>query len=90
MSLYRRLFRKGVELTAHHDLRDIRDGVVTLFNYYNQRERRIERLDQVVIVTAPIPNDAMLAPLRVGANVALSPASVPWLEATVVAAGAPI
>ena len=64
VSLYRRLFRKGVELTAHHDLRDIRDGVVTLFNYYNQRERRIERLDQVVIVTAPIPNDAMLAPLR--------------------------
>jgi 2,4-dienoyl-CoA reductase-like NADH-dependent reductase (Old Yellow Enzyme family) len=64
VSLYRRLFRKGVELTAHHDLRDIQDGVVTLFNYYNQRERRIEGLDQVVIVTAPIPNDAMLAPLR--------------------------
>ena len=42
VSLYRRLFRKGVELTAHHDLRHIRDGVVTLFNYYNQRERRID------------------------------------------------
>jgi 2,4-dienoyl-CoA reductase-like NADH-dependent reductase (Old Yellow Enzyme family)/thioredoxin reductase len=64
VSLYRRLFRKGVELTAHHDLRDIRDGLVTLFNYYNQRERRIEGIDQVVIVTSPIPNDAMLQPLR--------------------------
>jgi len=37
---------------------------VTLFNYYNQRERRIEGLDQVVVVTSPIPNDEMLAPLQ--------------------------
>src|SRR5262249_57298343 len=64
VALYRRLFRKGVELTAHHDLRDVRAGVVTLFNYYNQRERRIEGVDQVVVVTAPIPNDELLAPLR--------------------------
>jgi 2,4-dienoyl-CoA reductase-like NADH-dependent reductase (Old Yellow Enzyme family)/thioredoxin reductase len=64
VSLYRRLFRKGVELTAHHDLRHIRDGVVTLFNYYNQRERRIEGVDQVVVVTSPVPDDAMLQPLR--------------------------
>jgi dimethylglycine catabolism A len=64
VALYRRLFQKGVELTAHHDLRDVRDGVVTLFNYYNQRERRIEGVDQVVVVTAPIPNDELLAPLR--------------------------
>jgi len=64
VSLYRRLFRKGVELTAHHDLRDIRAGAVTLFNYYNQRERRLEGVDQVVMVTSPRPNDALLQPLR--------------------------
>jgi 2,4-dienoyl-CoA reductase-like NADH-dependent reductase (Old Yellow Enzyme family)/thioredoxin reductase len=64
VSLYRRLFRKGVELTAHHDLRDIRGGVATLFNYYNGRERRVEGLDQVVVVTSPVPNDALLQPLR--------------------------
>jgi dimethylglycine catabolism A len=64
VSLYRRLFRKGVELTAHHDLRDVRGGTVTLFNYYNQRERRLEGVDQVVVVTSPRPNDALLEPLR--------------------------
>jgi len=64
VSLYRRLFAKSVELTPHHDLRSIDKGVVTIFNYYNQRERQIESLDMVVIVTNPIPNDALLAPLR--------------------------
>jgi hypothetical protein len=64
VSLYRRLFRKGVELTAHHDLRDVQGGAVTLFNYYNQRERRLEGVDQVVVVTSPRPNDALLQPLR--------------------------
>jgi 2,4-dienoyl-CoA reductase-like NADH-dependent reductase (Old Yellow Enzyme family)/thioredoxin reductase len=64
VSLYRRLFRKGVELTTHHDLRDIRGGVATLFNYYNGRERRVDGLDQVVVVTSPVPNDALLQPLR--------------------------
>ena len=64
VSLYRRIFRKGVALTPHHDLREIGDRSVTLFNYYNQRERRIEGLDQVVVVTSPIPNDEMLAPLQ--------------------------
>jgi len=64
VALYRRLFRKGVELTAHHDLRAVRDGRAVLFNYYSQRERVVEGLDQVVVVTAPIPDDALLAPLR--------------------------
>ncbi len=64
VSLYRRLFRKGVELTAHHDVREVRDHGVTLFNYYNHRERRIEGVDQVVVVTSPLPNDALLEPLR--------------------------
>jgi 2,4-dienoyl-CoA reductase (NADPH2) len=64
VSLYRRLFRKGVELTPHHDLREIGPNGVTLFNYYNQRERRVDGLDQVVVVTSPVPNDEMLAPLK--------------------------
>ena len=64
VSLYRRLFRKGVELTAHHDVREVGDHSVTLFNYYNHRERRIEGVDQVVVVTSPLPNDALLEPLR--------------------------
>jgi len=64
VSLYRRLFRKGVELTAHHDLRSVQDGTVTLFNYYNQRERRVEGLDMVVVVTLAVPDDRLLVPLR--------------------------
>ena len=64
VSLYRRLFRKGVELTAHHDLREVDEEGVTLFNYYNQRERRVVGLDQVVVVTSPVPNDDLLAPLK--------------------------
>jgi hypothetical protein len=64
VSLYRRIFRKGVELTPHHDVRAIGADGVTLFNYYNQRERRVEGVDQLVVVTAPVPNDEMLAPLR--------------------------
>jgi dimethylglycine catabolism A len=64
VSLYRRLFRKGVELTAHHDLRSVWDGTVTLFNYYNQRERRVEGLDMVVVVTLAVPDDRLLVPLQ--------------------------
>jgi 2,4-dienoyl-CoA reductase-like NADH-dependent reductase (Old Yellow Enzyme family)/thioredoxin reductase len=63
VALYRRLFRKGVELTAHHDLRAIRGRTAVLFNYYNERERTVEGLDTVVIVTSSTPNHALLTPL---------------------------
>ena len=64
VSLYRRLFRKGVELTAHHDLRSVRGGVVTIFNCYSDRERIVEGIDMVVIVTAPIPDDRLMGALQ--------------------------
>jgi 2,4-dienoyl-CoA reductase (NADPH2) len=64
VSLYRRLFRKGVVLSAHHDRRRVQDGVATLFNAYSGAEQPREGLDLVVVVTAPRPNDALLAPLR--------------------------
>ena len=64
VSLYRRLFRKGVELTAHHDMRSVCGGSVVLFNYYNQRERRVEGLDMVVVVTLAVPDDRLLVPLQ--------------------------
>ena len=64
VSLYRRLFRKGVELTAHHDVRSVCGGSVVLFNYYNQRERRVEGLDMVVVVTLAVPDDRLLVPLQ--------------------------
>ncbi len=64
VALYRRIFRKGVELTAHHDLRSIDGDTAVLFNYYNERERVVEGLDAIVIVTPPAPNDSLVAPLR--------------------------
>jgi NADPH-dependent 2,4-dienoyl-CoA reductase/sulfur reductase-like enzyme len=64
VALYRRLFRKGVILTAHHDLRRVSQGTATLFNYYSGEELPREGLDMVVIVTAPRPDDRLLAPLR--------------------------
>ena len=64
VALYRRLFRKGVELTPHTDLRSIEGDEVVLFNYYNDRERVVKGLDMVVIVTPPTPNDSLIAPLR--------------------------
>jgi len=63
VALYRRLFRKGVELTPHHDLRTIRAHTAVLFNYYNERERAVEGLDTVVIVTPSTSNHALLTPL---------------------------
>ena len=65
ISLYRRLFRKDVELTAHHELGQVRDGAVHVVNCYSGKERRISGLDMVVFVTVPTPNDELLAPLRV-------------------------
>lgn len=64
ISLYRRLFSKNVELTPHHDLKSIRGGAVTLFNCYSRRERVIENVDSVVVVTRPLPRDELLAPLK--------------------------
>ena len=70
ISLYRRLFRKGVELTAHHDLGPIRDGDVHIVNCYSGKERRMSDLDMVVFVTVPTPNDDLLGPLQeAGADV---------------------
>ena len=40
------------------------DGdAAVLFNYYNERERTVEGLETVVIVTPPAPNDALIVPL---------------------------
>ncbi len=69
LSLYRRLFRKGVVLTAHHDcstnsVAAIADGDVTIVNCYSGAERVIPNLDMLVIVTTPVPNDELLAPLQ--------------------------
>ncbi len=64
ISLYRRLFCKNVELTAHHDLGQVRDGVIHVVNCYSGKERKTVDLDMVVFVTVPTPNDKLLAPLQ--------------------------
>ena len=64
ISLYRRLFRKNVELTAHHDLGQVRNGVIHVVNCYSGKERKTVDLDMVVFVTVPTPNDELLAPLQ--------------------------
>ncbi len=70
VSLFRRLFQKGIVLTPHHDVRLIEDGIVTLFNCYSGGERRLEGLDMMVFVTPPVPNDRLVGELEVsGLNV---------------------
>ena len=64
VSLYRRLFRKGVVLTPHYELRSIERGVATLVNCYNGTERKVEDLDMVVVVTPAVPNDGLVAELK--------------------------
>ena len=70
VSLYRRLFHKNVELTAHHDLAPVCDGEVHIVNCYSGKERRMSDLDMVVFVTVPTPDDELLGPLQAaGADV---------------------
>lgn len=64
VSLYRRLFQKGVVLTPHHDLRSIERGVVILVNCYSGVERKVEGLDMVVVVTPAVPNDGLVSELK--------------------------
>lgn len=62
--LYRRLFRKGVGLTPHHNLSHVEDRQVTIANVYSGVTRSIPDVDTVVVVTPPQPNDELLEPLR--------------------------
>jgi 2,4-dienoyl-CoA reductase-like NADH-dependent reductase (Old Yellow Enzyme family) len=64
ISLYRRLFAKGVMLTAHSDLAWAREGRIAIRNVYGGAERVRAGLDQLVMVTAPTPNTELLEPLR--------------------------
>jgi 2,4-dienoyl-CoA reductase (NADPH2) len=62
--LYRRLFRKGVVVTPHSRLR-MQSGAVTLDNIYGGRERIVDGLDMVAVVTPPKPRDGLAEPLRI-------------------------
>ncbi len=64
VTTYRRLFGKGVQLTAYHDLRAIGHGEAVIYNCFNGAERTVSDLDFVGIVTAPRANDTLLDPLR--------------------------
>jgi 2,4-dienoyl-CoA reductase-like NADH-dependent reductase (Old Yellow Enzyme family)/thioredoxin reductase len=64
ISLYRRLFSKGVVLTAHHDLSSVVRDEVTITNCYDPERQERRTADMVVEVTAPTPNDELLDPLR--------------------------
>jgi 2,4-dienoyl-CoA reductase-like NADH-dependent reductase (Old Yellow Enzyme family)/thioredoxin reductase len=63
VSLYRRLYQKGVVLSPHHDLRGIENGIVSLRNCYGGVEQVIADLDMVIVVTPPLPNDRLLEEL---------------------------
>lgn len=60
VSLYRRLFTKGVEFTPHHDLSRITDATVTLENVYSRRECHRTGVETVVVVTESVPRDRLL------------------------------
>jgi hypothetical protein len=62
--LYRRLFQKGVVITPHSRLRQVVGGAVTLSNIYGGRERVVDGLDMVAVVTLPKPRDGLAEPLR--------------------------
>ena len=64
ISLYRRVLRKDVTFTPHHDLRSIEGETVRLFNIYNDQERVVDAVDMVVVVTDPVANDTLASPLK--------------------------
>jgi 2,4-dienoyl-CoA reductase-like NADH-dependent reductase (Old Yellow Enzyme family) len=64
VSLYRRLHRKGVVLTPHHELHSIDGAAATLVNCYSGSRRMLEGLDTVVFVTPSVPNDGLVSELK--------------------------
>jgi 2,4-dienoyl-CoA reductase-like NADH-dependent reductase (Old Yellow Enzyme family)/thioredoxin reductase len=59
VSLYRRLFRKGVVMTAHHRLGRVTERGASLVNIYNDEERWRDDIDMVVVATVRLPRDAL-------------------------------
>jgi 2,4-dienoyl-CoA reductase (NADPH2) len=70
VSLYRRLFRKGVTLTPHHDLESVDGTDVVLRNVYGGPSRSVREVDMLVVATPPLPNDGLVEPFsRTGLEV---------------------
>jgi 2,4-dienoyl-CoA reductase-like NADH-dependent reductase (Old Yellow Enzyme family) len=59
ISLYRRLFRKGVRFTPHSDL-TLQDRSLTVTNCYSGKGRQVERIDMLIVVTLPVANDGCI------------------------------
>jgi 2,4-dienoyl-CoA reductase-like NADH-dependent reductase (Old Yellow Enzyme family) len=64
VSLYRRLFTKGVVLTPHHELDRVEGKEITLVNCYSKTPRTVRDIDMLVVVPLRQADDRLLAPLQ--------------------------
>jgi NADPH-dependent 2,4-dienoyl-CoA reductase/sulfur reductase-like enzyme len=62
--LYRRLFEKGIRLSPHEAVKEIRGNEVVVFNVYTNRERTIEGVDTVVMATMKKADDGLYHALK--------------------------
>lgn len=62
--LYARLFKKGVVLTPHTELRAIEGSTVVVTNVYSGAERRIEGVDTVVLAMGSRSTDGLYRALK--------------------------
>jgi mycofactocin system FadH/OYE family oxidoreductase 2 len=62
--VYTRLFKRGVVLTPHTELRAVEGSTVVVGNVYSGAEQRIEGVDTVVLATGSRSTDALYRALK--------------------------
>lgn len=62
--LYRRFFEKGISITEHEAVREVRDHQVVAFNVYTNQERIIDGIDTVVFATMRTSEDTLYHALK--------------------------
>lgn len=62
--LYKRFFEKGVRMSPHEALKEIRGREVVVFNIYTNQERVLDGVDTVVMATMKKADDALYRALK--------------------------
>ena len=63
-AVYQRLFQKGVVFTPHTGVKEISGNTVVAFNVFTRNERRIERVDTVVVAWGSREDNALYYALK--------------------------
>lgn len=61
---YKRFFEKGIVMTPHHAIKEIRDHQVVAFNVYSNQERILDDVDTVVMATMRKSEDSLYHALK--------------------------